>query len=123
MKTLKLSSFFAIVAVLFSLSSISCGKETPEDLKETRIDARLGILEVDTYYKNGVKDRQIIQGNAEVRFYTIEVDSVKATSLQENTSGRVNGWIVEPMNEGDSFVYYPELDSLRKEFHYLKEVK
>ena len=119
MKTLKLKSFFAIAVVLFSLSSISCGKETPEDLKETRIDARSGILEVDTYYKSGVKDRQIIQGNAEVRFYTIEVDSVRATSLQENTSGRVNGWIVEPMNEGDSFEYYPETDELTK----WKEVK
>jgi len=123
MKTLKLKSFFAIVVVLFSLSSISCGKETPEDLKETRIDARSGILEVDTYYKNGVKERQIIQGNAEVRFYTIEVDSVKATSLQENTTGRVNGWIVDKLRQMDGFVYYPETDSLRKEFHYLKEVK
>lgn len=120
-KTL-LNSFILGIFAIVSLSSISCGKETPEDLKETRVDAMQGILEVNTFYKDGTTSKDIVQGDAEVRFYNIEVDSVQAVSMQEGTKGRVNGWIVDRMQPMDSFTYYPESGDLNKNFK-LKEVK
>lgn len=120
-KTL-LNSFILGIFAIVSLSSISCGKETPEDLKETRVDAMSGVLEVNTFYKDGTTSKDIVQGESEVRFYNIEVDSVQAVSMQEGTKGRVNGWIVDRMQPMDSFTYYPESGDLNKNFK-LKEVK
>lgn len=110
-------------AATLTLSSVGCAKETPLELKRTRVDAMKGIIEVDTYFKDGTTSRAVVQGDAEVNVFTIEVDSIKVVSLEVGTKGRVNGWVVDNMQNMDGFVYYPETDSLKREFHYLKEVK
>lgn len=109
-------------AATLTLSSVGCAKETPLELKRTRVDAMKGIIEVDTYFKDGTTSRAVVQGDVEVNVFTIEVDSIKVVSLEVGTKGRVNGWVVDNMQNMDGFTYYPESDELNKEFKF-KEVK
>ena len=107
-----------IILAIAILGLASCSKSESE-LKELRIDAMNGALAVQVVKNTGEIETLELRGNMEGRYLVSEVQYVKGVSLEYGTKGRVNGWIIEPMNEGDSFVYYPETDELTK----WKEVK
>lgn len=109
-----LNSFILGIFAIVSLSSISCGKETPIELKETRLDVRSGSVSAIIHLMDGTVERFQLRGEMEYRNYTVDIGRIVAVSLEDGTSARVNGRIVEPMNEGDSFEYYPNEDKLKQ---------
>lgn len=84
-----------LILMIALLGLASCSKHTDlENAQEQVLDIyKTGKADVTIYYTNDWKESRILQKGQEVRFYKSEVDSIKVTALEDNTSLRLNGSI------------------------------
>ncbi len=109
----QIKSIVGVLAMLVLFFAVGC-KDTPPELAETRLDVRSGSVSARVHLMDGSIEKFQLRGDMEYRNYTVDVGMIVVVSLEDGTSARVNGRIVEPMNEGDSFEYYPNEDKLDK---------